>query len=68
VRNIVGLDEVSVARTPGETGVIELDVPVASPAGKAGITAGDVILSFNSKPGKDTQDLWHTREPHGGLS
>jgi hypothetical protein len=57
VRNIVGLDEVSAAGTPGETGVIVLDVPAASPAGAAGITINDVILSFNNKPVKDTQDL-----------
>jgi S1-C subfamily serine protease len=57
VRNIVGLDEVSAAGTPGETGVIVLDVPAAGPAGAAGITANDVILGFNNKPVKDTQDL-----------
>jgi S1-C subfamily serine protease len=37
--------------------VIVLDVPAASPAGAAGITTNDVILSFNNKPVKDTQDL-----------
>jgi PDZ domain len=63
LRNIVGLDEVSAAGTPGETGVIVLDVPAASPAGKAGFTAGDVILGFNNKPVKDAQDLLrYTRE------
>jgi hypothetical protein len=63
VRNIVGLDEVSVAGTPGETGVTVLDVPEASEANKAGITDGDVILAFNNKPVKDTQDLMrYTRE------
>ena len=62
VQNIVGLDEVSVAETLGETGVIVLDVPASSPPGKAVIIAGDVILSFNSKPVKDTQDLWFTRK------
>jgi S1-C subfamily serine protease len=68
VRNIVDLDGVSVAGTPGETGVIVLDGPAASPAGKAGITAGDAILGFNSKPVKDTQDLlWYAREVHRGL-
>jgi S1-C subfamily serine protease len=69
VRNIVGLDEVSAAGTPGETGVTVLDVPRASEANKAGITAGDVILSFNNKPVKDTQDLMlYTQEAVKGSS
>ena len=67
VRNIVGLDEVSASGTPGETGVIVLDVPAGSPAGKAGITDGDVILGFNNKPVKDTQDLLsYTRQAGHG--
>jgi S1-C subfamily serine protease len=57
VRNIVGLDEVSAAGTPGETGVIVLDVPPVSAAEEAGISAGDVILAFDNKPVKDTLDL-----------
>ncbi|RZU29708.1 PDZ domain-containing protein [Edaphobacter modestus] len=66
VRNVVGL-EVSAAETPGESGVIVLDVPAGSPAGTAGITAGDVILGFNNKPVKDTQDLLrYTREAGHG--
>ncbi|HTF70633.1 MAG TPA: PDZ domain-containing protein [Edaphobacter sp.] len=67
VRNIVGLGEVSAAGTPGESGVIVLAVPAGSPAGTAGITAGDVILGFNNKPVKDTQDLLrYTREAGHG--
>ena len=57
VRNIAGLDEVSAAGTPGETGVTVLDASPTSEANKAGITDGDVILAFNNKPVKDTQDL-----------
>jgi hypothetical protein len=57
VRNIVGLDEVSAAGTPGETGVIVLEAPETSLAGAAGLTDGDVILGFNDKPVNDTQDL-----------
>jgi PDZ domain-containing protein len=57
VRNIVGLDEVSAAGTPGETGVIVLDVLPNSQADKAGIAAGDVILGFNNNSVKNTQDL-----------
>lgn len=67
VRNIVGMDEVSASGTPGETGVIVLDVPAASQAGKAGITAGDVILGFNNHAVKDTQDLMRlSREAGSG--
>jgi PDZ domain len=69
VRNIVGLDEVSAAGTPGETGVTVLDVPPSSDANKAGITAGDVILAFNRKAVKDTQDLIrYTQEAVKGSS
>lgn len=68
VRNIVGLDEVSASGTPGETGVIVLGVPSDSQAEKDGITEGDVILNFNNKPVKDTQDLLrYTREASPGL-
>jgi hypothetical protein len=67
VRNIVGLDEVSAAGTPGETGVIVLDVPQANQGNAAVIAAGDVILAFNNKPVKDTQDLMrYTREAGKG--
>jgi hypothetical protein len=68
VRNIVGLDEVSAAGTPGETGVTVLEAPEASPAGKAGLTAGDVILAFNNKPVNDAQDLLrYTRQAGRGV-
>jgi hypothetical protein len=67
VKNIVGLDEVSAAGTPGETGVTVLEAPEGSPAGKAGLTAGDVILGFNNRPVKDTQDLLrYTRQAGRG--
>jgi serine protease Do len=57
VRNIVGLGEVSAAGTPGETGVILLEVPDTSDAAKAGFFAGDVLLAFNGKPIKELKDL-----------
>ncbi len=57
VRNIVGLDEVSAAGSPGETGVILLEVPDTSDAAKAGFSDGDVLLAFNGKPIKDLKDL-----------
>ena len=47
--------------------MIVLDVPSVSQVAKAGITADDVILSFNNKPVKDTQDLLrYTREAGRG--
>jgi hypothetical protein len=57
VRNIVGLDEVSAAGTPGETGVILLAVPPGSNAEKAGLLAGDVVLKLQGKPVTELQDL-----------
>jgi hypothetical protein len=67
VRNIVGLDEVSASGTPGETGVILLQVPEGSAAARAGFLAGDVILAFDEKPVKELQDLLQAsqREPTG---
>jgi S1-C subfamily serine protease len=57
VRNIVGLDEVSASGTPGETGVILIQVPEDSLAGKAGFLPGDVILAFDGKIVKELRDL-----------
>jgi S1-C subfamily serine protease len=57
VRNIVGLGEVSAAGTPGETGVILLEVPDTSDAAKAGFFVGDVLLSLNGKPIKELKEL-----------
>ncbi|MGB8029933.1 MAG: PDZ domain-containing protein [Terracidiphilus sp.] len=67
-RKIIGLDEVSAAGTPGETGVILLSVPDASEAGRAGFLADDVILAIDSKPVKDIQDLMRNSRqiPPGG--
>jgi PDZ domain-containing protein len=57
VRNIVGLGEVSAAGSPGETGVILLEVPDTSDAAKAAFSAGDVLLAFNGEPIKELKDL-----------
>jgi hypothetical protein len=68
VRNVVGLDEVSAAGTPGETGVNVLEVLQGTPAGRAGLMSGDVILGFNNKPVKDIQDLLsYTRQAGRGM-
>lgn len=55
--NIVGRDEVFAAGTPGETGVILLDVPKTSDAAKADLFAGDVVLAINGKPITELQGL-----------
>jgi S1-C subfamily serine protease len=45
-----------------------LDAPPASAAEMAGIIAGDVILAFNNKPVKDTQDLMRYTQEAGKRS
>lgn len=62
VRNIVGLDEVSAFGTPGETGVVLIEVPQSSLAAKAGFLANDVILALQGKPVKELQDLLQESE------
>lgn len=47
VRNIVGQGEMSAYGTPGETGVLVLDVPPGSALDVAGLKKDDVILSLN---------------------
>ena len=67
VRNIVGLDEVSAAGTPGETGVMVLTAPANSPAAKASLLVDDVILDFNKNAVTSVQDLmlYTKRAGHG---
>ena len=57
MRNIVGLGEVSAAGSPGETGVILLEVLDTNDSVKAGFFAGDVLLAFNREPIKELKDL-----------
>jgi len=54
VKNIVGMGEMSASGLPGEIGVLIVDAPAGSPAAKAGLKAGDVILQCR---GKATDDL-----------
>jgi hypothetical protein len=49
IKNVIGLDEVSAAGLSGEIGVLVMEVPVQSPAAKAGLKEGDVILKCNGK-------------------
>jgi serine protease Do len=54
VKHIVGMGEMSASGLPGEIGVLIVDAPAGSPAAKAGLKAGDVILQCG---GKATDDL-----------
>jgi S1-C subfamily serine protease len=57
VRNIVGLDEVSALGTPGESGVLVVDLPPRSDAATAGLLEGDIILACDGKTVGDVLDL-----------
>jgi hypothetical protein len=57
IKNIIGLDEVSIAGLNDETGVKLVEVPADSPAAKAGLRAGDVILKCNGKRTDSVADL-----------
>lgn len=57
VRNIAGQGEMSAYGTPGETGVLVLDVPAGSPLAVAGAARDDVILSLDGQPVAGTADL-----------
>jgi hypothetical protein len=59
VRNIIGLGEQSAHGLAGETGVLVLEVPPASPLSKAGLKAEDVIIGMNGGLIDTVQDLLH---------
>ncbi len=42
---------------PSQTGVLVREIPADSPAQKAGLKAGDLLVAFNGKPIKDANDL-----------
>jgi len=54
VKNVVGMGEVSASGLPGEIGILVVAAPADSPAVKAGLRAGDVIIGCG---GKATDDL-----------
>jgi S1-C subfamily serine protease len=59
VANTVGIPE-EIQQETGmeqETGVMVFQVETGAPARKAGLTMGDVIVSFNGKPVRDFYDL-----------
>lgn len=57
IRNIQGLGDVSAAGLPSETGVLLVKVPTDSPASKAGLKVGDVILKCTEKKIDKVNDL-----------
>ena len=57
IKNIVGMGEVSSRGLPGETGVLLVDVPKASPAAVAGLKKSDAILTCNGKKVDAVADL-----------
>jgi hypothetical protein len=63
VRNIIGLGEQSAHGLTGETGVLVLQVPPASPLAKAGLKPGDVIVGMNGSLIDTVEDLLHPAHP-----
>ena len=57
VRNIVGQGEMSAYGTPGETGILVLDVPAGSALAAAGLQKDDVIFYLNGKPANELAQL-----------
>jgi hypothetical protein len=57
VRNLVGQSEMSAYGTPGETGVLILEVPALSALAKAGLHKDDVILTLDAKGTAQVSDL-----------
>jgi hypothetical protein len=57
IRNIIGQAEMSAYGTPGETGVLVLDVPAGSALDQAGLRKDDVIVSCDGKTIDAVNDL-----------
>jgi S1-C subfamily serine protease len=57
VKSVTTLGEVSAAGLPSQDGVILLEVPVGSAAGKAGLKPVEVIVGCNGKPVRNLADL-----------
>ena len=57
IRDISGLGDRSAYGLPDESGVLLLDVPVASPAAKAGLQKDDVILRLQRSTGSDRERI-----------
>lgn len=57
LRNIVGEGEMSVYGTPGETGILVLDLPKDHPFAKAGLQSNDVIIGVGAKSAPDFDEF-----------
>ncbi|MCX5656070.1 MAG: PDZ domain-containing protein, partial [Planctomycetota bacterium] len=57
VKNIVGMGEMSASGLPGEVGVLIVDAPADSPAAKAGLRTGDVVLQCGGRAANDLKTL-----------
>jgi hypothetical protein len=66
IRDIAGLGDRSAYGLPDESGVLLLDVPVASPAAKAGLQKNDVIIACNGQPVRTAGDLQKLRDKAAG--
>jgi len=53
----VGLQPVPLPEELGSTGMIVLSVEKNSPAAKSGLVVGDILVSLNGRPVKDTGDV-----------
>lgn len=66
IRNIKGLGDVSAAGLPNESGVLLTKVPDNSPAAKAGLQVGDVILGCSDKNIAKVVDLERAWQKQSG--
>jgi hypothetical protein len=66
IRDIEGLGDRSAYGLADESGVLLLDVPVASPAAKAGLQKDDVIVACNNQPVRTAYDLQKVRDKAAG--
>ncbi len=66
IRDISGLGDRSAHGLPDESGVLLLDVPVASPAAKAGLRKDDVIRTCNGQQVRTARDLQKLRDKAAG--
>jgi len=66
IRDISGLGDRSAYGLPDESGVLLLDVPVASPAAKAGLQKDDVIRACNGQVVRTANDLQKLRDKAAG--
>jgi len=67
VRDIVGQGEMSAFGTPGENGILILEIADGSPLKTANLRPDDVILAINDRPALSTRDLPGLTPAHGLL-